>query len=132
MYPMTDTPESNRDQARQNLASEFHNLGENLKKMFINAWESEERKIFQKELEEGLNDVGDSLKQTAQEFKDSESGQKMRAEAEELRDRIQSGEVAEKIHQDLIAVLQKVNAELEKSVPSEPAAPDSEGEGPGN
>lgn len=123
---MVDTPESQGDESRNNLASEFHNLGENLKKIFTNAWESDERKAFQKDIEEGLSEVGDSLKQTAKEFQESESGQKVKAEAEDLRDRIQSGEMADKIHQDLLSVLQKVNAELEKAVPPESPDPESD------
>jgi hypothetical protein len=129
---MVDTPEPNDKEARYNLASEFHNLGENLKKIFIEAWESEERRKFQMEIEEGLSDLGDSLKQTAKEINDSETGQKVKAEAEDLRDRIQSGEVADKIHQDLLSVLKKVNAELEKAVPSEPSSSETDVDGPGN
>ena len=129
---MVDTPDPNDKEARNNIASEFHNLGENLKKIFIEAWESEERRKFQMEIEEGLSDLGDSLKQTAKEINDSETGQKVKAEAEDLRDRIQSGEVADKIHQDLLSVLQKVNAELEKAVPSEPSSSESDVDGPGN
>lgn len=129
---MVETPEPNDTEGRNNIASEFHNLGENLKKIFIEAWESEERRKFQREIEEGLTDLGDSLKQTVKEINESETGQKVKAEAEDLRDRVQSGEVAEKIHQDLLSVLQKVNAELEKAVPSEPSTSESDVDEPGN
>lgn len=116
---MVDTNDPSEDKGQENLAVEFHNLGENLKKIFIEAWESEERKNLQVEIEAGLADLGNSLRQTAKEIQESESGQKVKAEAEDLRDRLHSGEVADKIQHDLLAVLQKVNAELEKAFPSD-------------
>jgi hypothetical protein len=118
---MVDTQGPGENQGN-NLASEFRNLGENLKKIFLEAWESEERRNLQMEIETGLADLGNSLKQTAKEIEESESGQKVKAEAEDLRDRIESGEVADKIREDLLSVLQKVNAELEKAVPAKPAS----------
>jgi hypothetical protein len=118
---MVDTQGPGKNQGN-NLASEFRNLGENLKKIFLEAWESEERRNLQMEIETGLADLGNSLKQTAKEIEESESGQKVKAEAEDLRDRIESGEVADKIREDLLSVLQKVNAELEKAVPAKPAS----------
>jgi RNA polymerase-binding transcription factor DksA len=95
-------------------------LGDNLKQLFVTAWESEERKNFQDELEHGLEDLGDSLKQTAKDFQDSETGQRVQAEAEDFRDRVQSGEVEEKVREDILTVLQRVNSELEKITKPEP------------
>ena len=117
---MSDEPTPQKDTKSQQLKSEFQNLGDNLKRLFVNAWESEERKNFQKELEDGLADLGDTLKQTAKEFQESETGQKVKAEAEDLRERIASGEVEQKVREDILSVLQKVNAEIEKITKPEP------------
>ena len=95
-------------------------MGDNLKQFFVTAWESEERKNFQDELEHGLADLGDSLKQTAKDFQDSETGQRVQAEAEDFRDRVQSGDVEEKVREDILTVLQRVNSELEKITKPEP------------
>ena len=111
---MSDEPQPQEDVKSQQLKSEFQLLGDNLKSFFVTAWESEERKNFQNELEDGLADLGDSLKQTAQDFQDSETGQRVKAEAKDLRERIASGEVEEKVRGDILSVLQNVNAELEK------------------
>jgi uncharacterized protein YukE len=111
---MSDEPMPQEDTKSQQLKSEFEHLGDNLRQLFVSAWESEERKNFQDELERGLTDLGDSLKQTAKDFQESETGQQVKAEAEDLRDRIASGEVEQKVREDILSVLHKVNAELEK------------------
>jgi len=129
---MSETPEPQDEFKSGNLASEFQELGSNLKKIFLNAWESEERKNFQVELEEGLTDLGESLKQTAQEIHDSETGQRVKAEAEDLRDRVRSGEVEEKIREDLLTALHKVNTELKKVSQPEPPSSETIDEDPGN
>jgi hypothetical protein len=129
---MSETPEPQDEFKSGDLASEFQELGSNLKKIFLNAWESEERKNFQVELEEGLTDLGDSLKQTAQEIHDSETGQRVKAEAEDLRDRVRSGEVEEKIREDLLTALHKVNTELKKVSQPEPPSSETIDEDPGN
>ena len=41
---MSETPEPHAEESAENLASEFHHLGDNLKRFFVNAWESEQRK----------------------------------------------------------------------------------------
>lgn len=129
---MSETTEPQDEFKSGDLASEFQELGSNLKKIFLSAWESEERKNFQVELEEGLSDLGDSLKQTAQEIHDSETGQRVKAEAEDLRDRVRSGEVEEKIREDLLTALHKVNTELKKVSQPEPPSSDTVDEDPGN
>lgn len=123
---MSDEPAPQEDTKSQQIKSEFQLLGENLKQMFVTAWESEERKNFQNELENGLADLGDTLKQTAQDFKESETGQKVKAEAEDLRDRIESGEVEQKVREDILSVLHKVNAELEKITKPESEGPETD------
>ena len=117
---MSDEPEPQENIKSWPLKSEFQHLGDNLKKLFATAWESEERKKFQDEIEESLTDLGDSLKQTAQDFRDSETGQRVKTEAEDLRDRFASGEVEAKVREDILTVLQKINLELEKITKPEP------------
>lgn len=123
---MSDIPDPNEESTPEDLASEFQNLGDNLNKFFIGAWESEQRKNLQKEIENGLAVLGNTLKQTANEIQESEAGQRIKSEAEDLRDRVQSGEVESKIRSDLQSVLHKLNQELEKAIP--PAQPAGEPE----
>jgi hypothetical protein len=129
---MSEQAEHQEGTKSGDLAAEFHALSENLKRIFVQAWESEERKNIQVELEEGLSDLGETLKQTAQEIHDSEAGQRFKAEAEDFRDRVRSGGVEEKIRDDLQTILHKVNTELEKT--AQPRTPPQEAgeQDPGN
>ena len=126
---MSDIPDPQEEQTPENLASEFQNLGDNLKEIFIGAWESEGRKNLQKEIEEGLAGLGNSLKQTANEIQESETGQRVKSEAEDLRDRVRSGEVETKIRSDLQSVLHNLNKELEKVIPPADETGEEEAEG---
>ena len=125
---MSDSPDPKPDVSAEDLASEFHNLGANLKRFFVNAWESEQRKTIQSEIEAGLNDVGDTLKTTANEFQESETGQRIITEAEDFRDRVRDGDVEQKVRSDLTNLLQKLNSELEKVIPSAEASSTEEEE----
>ena len=125
---MSDSPDPKPDVSAEDLASEFHNLGANLKRFFVNAWESEQRKTIQSEIEAGLNDVGDTLKTTANEFQESETGQRIITEAEDFRDRVRDGDVEQKVRSDLTNMLQKLNSELEKVIPSAEASSTEEEE----
>ena len=118
---MSESPESKTEQSAEDLASEFQNLGDNLKKYFVSAWESEQRKTIQSEIEAGLSDLGDTLKKTANEIQESETGQRIKSEAVDFRDRVRDGEVEQKVRSDLTNFLKKLNTELEKAIPTREA-----------
>ena len=119
---MTESPDPKPETSPEDLASEFHHLGDNLKKFFVNAWESEQRKSIQSEIESGLSELGDTLKNTAHEIQESETGQRLKSEATEFRDRVRDGEVDQKVRSDLTNLLKKLNSELEKVIPPEESA----------
>ena len=50
--------QTNQTNQNNNLRDEFEALGENLKSMFTAAWESDERKKFQTEIEAGMRELG--------------------------------------------------------------------------
>lgn len=125
---MSDTPDPKEKFSTDDLVSEFQQLGDNLKKVFIGAWESEERKNLQKEIGQGLAELGDSLKQTAEEIQESETSQRVISEAEDLRDRMRSGEVEGKVRSDLQSLLHRLNKEIEKIIPSQPPTEESSDE----
>jgi len=111
---MTENEPKGPQQTRGDVASEFQVLGENLKRVLHQAWESEERKTLQREIETGLAALGKTLEQAAKELRESETGQRLKSEAQELQERLRSGEVETRLRDDLITVLKKVNTELEK------------------
>jgi uncharacterized protein YukE len=104
---MTDEPRPGDD-----LADELRSLGENLRSVFQTAWDSDDRRRFQQELQKGLGELGESLSQAARDFSQSEAGRQVKEDLRDLGERLQSGEVESKVRQDLTQILRKLNEEL--------------------
>ena len=102
------------DESREpgDLAGELRSLGENLRGLFHSAWDSEDRRRLQQEIEAGVTDLTNSLRSAAKDFADSETGRQVQEDVRELGERVRSGEVESKVRQDLTEVLRKVNEEL--------------------
>jgi hypothetical protein len=98
------------------LRDEFEALGENLKSIFTAAWESEERKKFQGEIEAGMRELGTVLNDMADEIRNSQAGETIRREANEFHERVKSGEVEAKAREEIVKVLQGLNTEISKAV----------------
>jgi hypothetical protein len=110
------------------IAAEFRQLGQNLADLLRGAWESEDRKKIQQEIETGLNDLGASLKKAGQDFTQSPTGQTLKSDVEDLRQRIKSGEVEAKVRSEIINALRTVNEELKKIAPQKPTSPSGDSE----
>ena len=104
------------------LRSEFYNLGQSLKEAFYQAWESDERRKLQGDIEAGLSDLGVVLKEVLDDFNASEAGQQIKREVGDLSARVRSGEVESKVREDLLAALKRVNSELDKVINHQTAA----------
>jgi hypothetical protein len=124
---MTENP--NPD-PQSDITDQFRELGENIKNFFHSAWESEESQNLRKELQNGLNEFGKATNEAIEEFKASETGQKFKAEAEDFKSRVESGEVEAKAREEISKVLTFINTELGKlneevvQEPSEPVEPE--------
>ena len=98
----------------ETMASEFQRLGKNIKEAISSAWESEERKQLQREIKEGLSEVGQSLNALFDELGESSAAQHIKSNVEDFSDSVRSGEVRSKVRQDVVSALRKVNDEIEK------------------
>ena len=94
------------------ITSQFRELGENIKNFFQAAWESEESQKFRQELQNGLNELGRATNEAVNEFKTSQTGQKIKSEADEFIHRVETGEVEAKARQEVSKVLDFINQEL--------------------
>lgn len=101
-------------QPEESLGAEFRAFGESLKDMLRAAWERPERQQLQTEIESALHELGTTLRQTADEFSQTEVGQRVKTEAENIRTRVERGEVEKTVREDLGKALRTVNAELQK------------------
>lgn len=104
-----------RSRPESELSEEFRKLGTNLKDALQAAWNSPDRQRLEQEIKTGLHQAAEALAGMAEEAAESETGKKLRSEIEALGDRVKSGEMETKIREDLLAALQKLNAELKRA-----------------
>ncbi len=110
---MSDT---NENKARsENISDQLNELGKNLHAALKSAWESEERRKLQQEIEVGLANLGESLSQAAKDFSASTTGQTLKEDMKDLKARWESGEVSSKARTEILDALHKVNEELKKA-----------------
>lgn len=106
---------SEQPEGEGNLSEELRALGENLLKTLHSVWESPELRKLQQEMEEGLTQLGTTLKTEANSFSESPAGQQLKSDFEDLRQRVRSGELEAKAREELLKTLRMVNAELDKA-----------------
>jgi hypothetical protein len=98
--------------ASGNLNEELRALGENLERILRIAWESEERKKTQREIETGLGEMAEALRSAAQGFSESATGQEVRAELHEIGAKLRQANLGERARDELLEALRRVNSEL--------------------
>jgi signal recognition particle GTPase len=95
-----------------NLNDELRSMGENLERILRIAWESEERKKTQREIETGLEEMAEALRGAARGFSESDTGREVRAELHEIAAKLREANLGERAREELLEALRRVNAEL--------------------
>lgn len=98
------------------LAEEFRRLGKNLTEVLHTAWNRPGRKRLREEITSSLSELGSLLKEEAKYMSESPAGQRLKAEAEDLRQRVRSGEVEAKARQEMLSALRIANEQLRKAI----------------
>jgi len=120
---MSDTnPEENKS-PNDNIGDQLNELGKNLRQVLQAAWESDERRKVQKEIEDGLANLGASLSQAAKDFSNSPTGQNLKEDVRDMQERWRTGEVRSKVHTEIMDALRTVNNELQKAIKKNPPPP---------
>lgn len=101
-------------QTKEDLTDEFRALGQNLVKSLNALWQSPERKRLQEEIEAGVNTLIATIKAEAATFSQSPTGQRLKADLDDLQQSVQNSEVEARVRQELLKALRTVNAELKK------------------
>ncbi|MCK4898162.1 MAG: hypothetical protein KAS38_05270 [Anaerolineales bacterium] len=97
-----------------NLINEFHTLGENLVNTFRAAWDNPERKSLQQEIEDGLIEMRTTIKQEAESFHESPTGQRLKSDIDGFQEWVKSSNTEDQIREELIKALKIANTELKK------------------
>jgi hypothetical protein len=116
MTEPSDGSANEEDVSKENLTEEFRILGKNLSEALRTAWEHPERKRIQDEIVSGLNELGATFKNEVDNFSQSPGGQQIKADVEEIGERIRDPQMQTRVQQELLSALQSVNAELRKAI----------------
>ena len=120
---MSDSNPNETKTSTDNISDQLNELGKNLREALQSAWESEERRKLQKEIEDGLANLGASLSEAAKDFSSSPTGQSLKEDVKDLQERWRTGEVRSKAHSEIVEALRKVNTELQKATKKSPPPP---------
>ena len=107
---MSDVPPE-----EESLTNAFHKLGQSLVDTVQAVWDIPERKKIQSEIEEGLTDLSETLKQEVDTFQQSPTGQQLKEDIDGFTDRVRTGETEAQMRQELTKVLNFASTELEKA-----------------
>lgn len=120
---MSDSNPNENKSPTDNISKQLSELGKNLRDALQTAWEGEERRKLQKEIEDGLAELGASLSQAAKDFSNSPAGQNLKDDMHDMQERWQSGEVGSKVRSEVVEALRTVNHELQKAINKNPPPP---------
>lgn len=100
------------DDSESDLSAEIRKLGKNLKDSLQTAWESEERKKIQQEIESGVAEISAMLKKATDEFDARQVEEEIKEGVETLQRRMRDGELESQVREELLKALRTINAEL--------------------
>jgi signal recognition particle GTPase len=112
---MSESNPNENKSPNEDIGEQLNELGKNLRDALHTAWESDERRKLQQEIEDGLTNLRDSLNQAAKEFSSSPTGQNLKEDVIDLHERWQTGEVGSKVRSEIAEALRTVNKELQKA-----------------
>jgi len=112
---MSEANPNENKSPNDDIGDQLNELGKNLRDTLRTAWESDERRKLQQEIEVGLANLGDSLSQAAKEFSNSPTGQNLTQDVKDMHERWQTGEVGTKVRSEITEALRTVNQELQKA-----------------
>jgi signal recognition particle GTPase len=120
---MSDSNPNENKSPEGDLGEQLNELGKNLRDALRTAWESDERRKLQQDIEVGLANLRDSLNQAATDFSSSQTGQTLKEDVKDLNERWKTGDVGSKVRTEIADALRTVNQELQKASRKDPPPP---------
>ena len=102
------------DVQEADIVTEFKDLGRQFADTLRTAWESEERQRLEIEIREGVKSFADEVDKVIREVKTSQPATRMREEAGQVADKVETSEVSRKARTGLAQGLQWLSEELGK------------------
>jgi len=109
------------------VAAELRKLGRQMVDTLETAWNSEERQRFEKEVREGMHSFASEIDKAIKEVRESEATDKVKTEASQVADKVQTSEPGQKAKEGLAKSLKWLSEELDAlsakfTPPAKPAA----------
>lgn len=101
-------------EATSDITAALRDFGKQFADTIQAAWNSRERREFESEVREGLNQFTGEVRKAFQEIKESGAAQKVKEEASEAKERVERADLAQKAQAGLVEGLQKLSQELAK------------------
>lgn len=96
------------------VVSDLRSLGQQFAETMRTAWNSEERKEFEREMREGVQTFANEVDKAFKDVKSSDHAQKVKTEAEEIKIKADSGEVVQKTRASISQGLRWFSEEMAK------------------
>lgn len=110
--PVEEVEEQKERAQHPDVSDALRDLGRQFAETLQAAWNSQERKEFEQEVQEGVRRFADEVNRVFKEAKESPTTQKVKDEAKEVRVKVESGEIGRKARSGLVEGLQWMSQEL--------------------
>lgn len=97
---------------RADVSDALRDLGRQFAETLQAAWDSQERREFEAEVKEGVRRFGDEVNKVFSEAKESPAAKKVKEEAQEVRGRVEKGDLGRKARSSMVEGLQRLSQEL--------------------
>ncbi|SRR5690554_6465296 len=132
--PVEEVEDHKGQGQRPDVSDALRDLGRQFAETLQAAWNSQERKEFEQEVQEGVRRFADEVNRVFKEAKESPTTQKIKEEAKDVRVKVESGELGRKARSGLVEGLTWMSQELARlaeqfNPPEESAKATAEAEG---
>ena len=101
-----------KSRADEDVSEALRDLGRLLAETIETAWNSQERRKFEEEVREGIEEFAGEVGKLFREARESRPAKKVKEEAEEVKDRVEKGELPRKARGGIVEGLQWLSNEL--------------------
>lgn len=101
------------EQSTDEIASELNRLADAFARAARTAWNSEQRRQLEGDLQRGLRRLVDNVEEALKRFSKSEQGQDLREEAERAVERVRSSKVTDDMREGLVKGLRAAATEMQ-------------------
>ncbi len=96
------------------ISDALRDLGRQFANTIQAAWHSQERREFEEEVREGVDQFANEVRKAFREIRESGAAQRVREEAGEVKERAERADLAQKARTGLVEGLEKLSQELGK------------------